>query len=444
MFCADARSALDKIPPDSVDAIITSPPYGNLKDYGSEQQIGFGQDHIREYLPDLESVFQKLYRVAKPGAALWLVLDMMKDQKEVLSLPWEAATRARNAGWDFQDLIVWDKGRGLPWSHKGRFRGVCEYILLLSKGSLTHFNLDSVRDSQELSPYWVRYPERYHPDGKAPSDLWHFPIPVQGSWSEGDLRHFCPFPVSLVARMISITTRNGDIVLDPFSGTGSVLGVAAHLNRRGLGLEINPKFVDQFERTGFESLAKQCQAEIQQPDHTGSSLREAIVSLRMLKYPKTLFTELSRSDRLSQKSREYIASFVIRSTTVENPDEGNHLDTGKLGSLRLAVLAKTDADVEALRSAIVSCISVRPLTKFGIAVEVEVFSAAEWDDVTFTSKLADQMWYIYRRGTFYQFSQEVEHSTLGPVLRDEARDNRRKVPSIVSSLKIHIPKPDGD
>src|SRR2546421_261661 len=130
-----------------------------------------------------------------------------------LLLPWEIIRSAQEGGWTFEDLVIWDKGRSLPWTHKGHFRGVFEYILLFGKSKLTHFEIGRARETDDLSPYWVKYPERYNPNGKSPSDIWHFPIPVQGSWSRNGIRHFCPFPLSMVARMISLTAPVSGVVL---------------------------------------------------------------------------------------------------------------------------------------------------------------------------------------------------------------------------------------
>ena len=218
LFAADCREFLKSVPAESVDCVITSPPYGEMKNYGSSIQIGFGQRTTEEYLPDLQQVFTELYRVSAKGAALWVVLDTWKSNGDTIPLPWEVSARARASGWSFHDFIVWDKGRSLPWSHRGRFRGVCEYILLLGKGRLKTFNLRAVRETSDLAAYWVKYPERYHPDGKAPSDLWHFQIPTQGSWAPSARRHFCPFPTGLVERMVEISSNEGEIVLDPFAG----------------------------------------------------------------------------------------------------------------------------------------------------------------------------------------------------------------------------------
>jgi DNA modification methylase len=111
LICADSRRVLDQLPENLVNTTVTSPPYGDLKNYGRVRQIGFGQSLGDEYLSDIQIVLKSLFRVTKTGGALWLVLDMLRSSGHTIALPWEVIDRARQAGWTFQDTIVWDKGR---------------------------------------------------------------------------------------------------------------------------------------------------------------------------------------------------------------------------------------------------------------------------------------------------------------------------------------------
>ena len=74
----DSRELLRRLPPRSVSCVLTSPPYGSLKNYGSRGQVGYGQDLAKEYLPDLRKIFEELHRIVVEGGALWLVLDTVK------------------------------------------------------------------------------------------------------------------------------------------------------------------------------------------------------------------------------------------------------------------------------------------------------------------------------------------------------------------------------
>src|SRR2546430_13997058 len=126
---AACRDLLRQLPAETVDCVITSPPYGKLKNYGATGQIGYGQKGEEEYLRDIGAVLHELNRACVEGAALWIVLDTIKRSGRTLLLPWEVIRRAEAEGWAFHDLVIWDKGRSLPWSHVGRFRGVFEYCI---------------------------------------------------------------------------------------------------------------------------------------------------------------------------------------------------------------------------------------------------------------------------------------------------------------------------
>ncbi len=439
-LCADSRTALSKIPENSISCIITSPPYGDLKNYGSENQIGYGQNWEKEYLPDLEEIFSKLYRVAKQGAAMWVVLDMIKEGGEMMPLPWEVITRSKNAGWTFQDLVIWDKGKSLPWSSQGKFRGVCEYILLLGKGKLAKFNLDAVRDSENLSSYWVKYPERYHPDGKAPSDLWHFPIPNQGSWSKKQSRHYCPFPIGLIARMIAISTDPNDVVLDPFAGTGSVCSVASYLERRGVGIEINDSFGKDFSEFGFVSITEQSQAELPNKNTANNSLREIIIKLRIQKYAKTLFSGLSRADQLNEKARNYIGSFFVKSYSLSHKRQKDKLDSGNLGQMCLQVLLKEGADKKLVDEAIAKRVNVAPLAIFGIKSTVETIPYEMWNSNEFTSSIKNKYWYLYKNGKFYCYDSKISRNKITEILLSSSGEFK-KMPDIISIIKLTVESP---
>lgn len=439
IICADSRKFLTEIPDESVSCIITSPPYGELKDYGTSDQIGFGQNLEGEYFPDLENIFSELHRVAKAGASMWIVLDMMREGGETIPLPWEVINRARNSGWVFQDLVIWDKGKSLPWSNRGRFRGVCEYILLLGKGKLTNFNLDAVRDSENLSSYWVKYPERYHPDGKAPSDLWHFPIPNQGSWSNKQSRHHCPFPVGLIARMIRISTKPGDVVLDPFSGTGSVPGVSSYLGRFGLGVEINQEFVHDFDEEGFNSIIERCTVDL--PVEPKKGIRNFIIDLRMQKYPKTLFSGLLRGDELNTKASDTIGAFLITSASRSRSSKNENLVSGDLGKIKLEILLKEGADFEAATNSVESRLKKAPLTLFGIQATVNIKKYTEWANEEFISSFKTKKWYVYRSGRFYNYQERIDRKKLLEVLLNELNKTGRSMPTILSVLEVAIEPP---
>src|SRR5207253_1419630 len=147
--------------------------------------------------------------------------------------------RLSGVGWLLKDIIIWNKTRTLPWSGHGQFRRIFEYILFFAKTSAFKYHVDRIKEPDDLKEWWVKYPERYSPKGKVPSSIWTFPIPVQGSFSRSNFRHFCPFPSSLIERILLLTTDLGDCVFDPFAGSGVVLAQAKAMGRRFIGCDVN-------------------------------------------------------------------------------------------------------------------------------------------------------------------------------------------------------------
>ena len=217
-----------------VDVIITSPPYWNLKDYKALNQIGYGQTKD-EYLSDMRKVFNDCLAVTKPTGSLWLVVDTYREEGELRLLPFELAELARGAGWKLRDLIVWDKQYSVPWQAKGQMRNTVEFILFMTKSDAYKYYVERVKTLDELSKWWVDFPERFNPKGKTPTNVWSIPIRLRGTWRKPSKNeHYCSFPTALVARIVELTTDPGDVVLDPFAGSGVVLAQASAMERHYL------------------------------------------------------------------------------------------------------------------------------------------------------------------------------------------------------------------
>ena len=249
VYNGDSRR-LSEILPDGVQVqtTITSPPYFDMKDYGVEGQVGFGQKY-EEYLDDLKDIFAQIHTITKDNGTLWIVIDTFKRDQAVVTLPFDLVQKLKDVGWKLQEIIIWKKDKTVPWSSKGFMQRKFEYVLFFSKGDNYKTNKDQVRiyDTQQLKKWWVKYPERYNPKGKALDEIWEFPIPVQGSWGTEYIRHFCPLPKEMVATMISISTDEDDVVFDPFAGSGTVMSQSAYMKRLYLGIELNPKYIEMFE-----------------------------------------------------------------------------------------------------------------------------------------------------------------------------------------------------
>lgn len=286
----DARQLLSVLPASQfVDTTITSPPYWNLKDYGSRNQVGFGQNY-EEYLDDLGKIFSAVRRVTKSTGSLWIVADTIKHNGELKLFPFDLARRLSQSGWILHDIVVWHKDKTLPWSHRGKLRNIFEYILFFSKGKKFKYNLSQVRETEGLKEWWVHYPERYSPQGKAPTRTWSIPIPRQGSWGENWVRHFCPFPPELVRRIVVLTTKRGDVVLDPFAGSGVVLAQAKALERNFVGFDLRKAYRRMFEtkvRPSIIALEKK-NKQSEHAEKKRDKFSAVIWKLRKTKYPREL------------------------------------------------------------------------------------------------------------------------------------------------------------
>ncbi len=282
----------------SVDTIITSPPYGDLINYRMDSQLGFGQNW-EQYLEDLTAILRKCYLILKDTGSLWLVVDAWHDRKTYRLFPMEIANKASAIGWKLRDIIIWDKQHTLPYYSHGQFRPIYEYILFFTKSDGYKFYRDRIREVDGLSMWWVDFPERFSPLGKSPTNIWHFPIRPQGGGWRGKReiwRHACPFPTELVAQIIELTTDKGDLVFDPFAGSGVVLATAAAMQRHYLGIELNPEFVDQFKSIVRDEVAKEYKQLLKKRklmDGLNGSFGSMILRLRALKYARKVTEALN-------------------------------------------------------------------------------------------------------------------------------------------------------
>lgn len=302
----DARTVIRDIPDNLVNLTVTSPPYFDLKDYGMPSQIGYGQRYD-DYLDDVAAVFAETYRVTRQDGSLWIIIDTFRKGQEVLTLPFDLAGRLKPIGWILRDIIIWKKERTLPWTHAGSTRKIFEYILVFSKGTnFFRYDHDKYRDTSDLKKWWVRYPERYNPKGKSLEEIWSYDIPTQGSWGDKYIRHFCPLPSELVSRIIQLTTEKGDVVLDPFAGSGTVPTVSHLLERAFIGIELNPAYVQMFENHFKQQTKKKTQKSLQfNRPASDKSFEQTIEDLRIVKFGRLLLRELLKAG-LATKVQVYV------------------------------------------------------------------------------------------------------------------------------------------
>lgn len=333
-----------------VQTTITSPPYFDLKDYGVNGQIGFGQQY-EDYLMDLQKVFEQVYAITKNNGTLWIIIDTFKRNNAVITLPFDLVQKLKKIGWLLQEIIIWKKDKTVPWSSKGFMQRKFEYILFFSKSKVYKTNKDTVRvyDTTQLKKWWVKYPERYNPRGKALDEIWEFPIPVQGSWGNEYIRHFCPLPKEMVATMINISTDENDIVFDPFAGSGTVMSQSAYMMRKYLGIEINKQYIEMFNKYIEKTLDKgRSEYLALKEEKNQESFEKTIINLRSLKYGRMLINGLEK--KLGCNSmRIYVKKPQITDCKIE-----------------VVYTIFSDKDEGLLKEYIKEMIAVPPLSKFGI------------------------------------------------------------------------------
>lgn len=304
IYNIDSRRISEVLPKDiRIQTTISSPPYFDMKDYGEENQIGFGQSY-EDYLLDLKRVFEQVYQYTNDDGTLWIIIDTFKRNDSIILLPFDLAAKLKESGWLLQDIIIWKKDKTVPWSNNGFTQRKFEYVLFFSKSPKFKSNKDKVRvfDTRQLKKWWIKYPERYNPRGKALDEIWEYPIPVQGSWGKQYIRHFCPLPQDMVSNMIQISTDEGDVVFDPFAGSGTVLSQSAYMNRPYLGFELNSSYIDKFTSYLLETLeAGKANYHKMLKDEEQTVFEEQILNLRALKYGRMLVKVIQEELHLYSK-----------------------------------------------------------------------------------------------------------------------------------------------
>jgi adenine-specific DNA-methyltransferase len=208
-----------------VELTITSPPYNIGKAYESRRDL-------TEYVRWCESWLAQVHALTAPSGALWLNLGYLEVPEKGLCVPIPYLLWDRTPFYLLQE-VVWHYGAGV--ATKTRFSPRNEKWLFYAKDRGRYaFNLDAVRDPDVKYPHQKKNGKlKCNPLGKNPSDVWAFPKVTSGDRrsSRERTRHPAQFPLRVVDRIVKVSSESGDLVLDPFSGSGST-GIAAVGNGR--------------------------------------------------------------------------------------------------------------------------------------------------------------------------------------------------------------------
>lgn len=250
LILGNTESILSQLPGGIFQTCVTSPPYWSLRDYNIPGQIGL-EDSVFAYIEHLAGVFSQVRRVLRDDGTLWLNIGdsytsggrtwRAADKKnpvramnvrpptpqglkpkDLIGVPWLLAFALQREGWFLRADIIWNKPNCQPESVKDRPTRSHEYVFLFSKSEHYRYDHKAVRgpNDRNIRTVW---------------DVHTRPYPEA---------HFATFPPSLVDPCVKIGSGPGDLILDPFIGSGTLGEVALKLERRFVGIELNPEYLE--------------------------------------------------------------------------------------------------------------------------------------------------------------------------------------------------------
>lgn len=241
IICGDALQELSKIQDNSVDMTLTSPPYDNLRTYNG-------------YELDIWGIAQELYRVTKPGGVVvWVVNDQTIKGSESLT-SFETAIMFREADWRLHDTMIWLKPHFANPS-SNRYHQVFEYMFVFSKGKPKTFNMIKdvpIKYGKPVGKTSLRKAngdivnsetKRESKGFGGRSNVWKMNTVGQENFGKKVL-HPAMFPERLAHDHIISWSNPGDLVLDPFNGSGTTTKVARDLSREYIGIDISQEYCD--------------------------------------------------------------------------------------------------------------------------------------------------------------------------------------------------------
>jgi len=246
----DCRKVLPGLADDSIDCVVTSPPYFWQRDYDVDGQFGM-EATIDDFVGNLAEAFADLRHALKPTGTVFLNLGdtyynakgrphgidgkhpkrrmsvlravdgpgLGLPRKSLIGIPWRVALAIQEDGWILRSAIVWERSKSLPEpSAKDRPWRRYEHLFLFTKEARYHFNRNALEGDE---------------------DVWHIE-PDRGSLARGT--HYAPYPRALVRRCISAGCPENGTVLDPFAGSGTTMSVALEMERHTVGIELSLDF----------------------------------------------------------------------------------------------------------------------------------------------------------------------------------------------------------
>jgi site-specific DNA-methyltransferase (cytosine-N4-specific) len=259
IFNGDTRQIVKDLPDSFYSSIVTSPPYWGKRDYGFTEQLG-AEPELNDYIQHLVEIFRVLRAKLKDNGTFWLNIgdsytsgnrtwrDADKKNpargmsyrlptpkglkpKDLIGVPWRLAIALQQDGWYLRSDIIWYKPNCQPESVKDRPTQSHEYIFLFSKSEDYYYDFESIKEPATVKGQLRNKRSVWQVNTEA------FPE-----------AHFATFPEELIKPIILASTTEGQYVLDPFFGAGTVGVVCKKLNRHYHGIELNQEYINIAEK----------------------------------------------------------------------------------------------------------------------------------------------------------------------------------------------------
>jgi len=291
IYHGDSLAVLSGMPDGFAQCCVTSPPYWGLRDYGVDGQAGL-ESTPEAYIENMVDIFAQVRRVLKDDGTLWVnigdsyvapktgspgnkstITGGQRNQneagkrpdkkhagalkpKDMIGIPWMLAFALRADGWYLRQDIIWHKTNGLPESVKDRCTSSHEHIFLLSKRPKYYFDADAIAEPAKWERWGNQTENKIH-QGKA-GYLAGADLPVRDTKNKRDVwsiptkgfvgAHFATYPPDLIRPCIMAGSKQGDIILDPFMGSGTTAIVAQQEQRKWVGIELNESYIRLAEK----------------------------------------------------------------------------------------------------------------------------------------------------------------------------------------------------
>lgn len=272
----DCRNLIHDLDDNSIDCVMTSPPYWGLRDYGHEDQIGL-EETPEQFLDNLVGLFSNIKDKLKVSGNCFVNLgDTYGKDKSMCMIPERFAWQMIESGWILRNKIIWYKPNHMPESVTDRLTKSYEVVYHFTKSQKYFYDLDAIREPHKENSLkrWKKGGEivektkgwdensshvglraasnPLNEKGKNPGDVWHINTKPYSK------AHFAVYPLELVRRPILAGCPVGGVVLDPFGGSGTTAEFCRKNQRDCIIMELNPEFKPLIEGRSMANIPELC------------------------------------------------------------------------------------------------------------------------------------------------------------------------------------------